>query len=78
MRTAIDWSYNLLNKQEQALSDGWACLCGGCTLEAVRGRMHGLGSRSAGERRCNTANKRSDHGQSGKMIDHSLLQQVEG
>ncbi len=35
IRTAIDWSYNLLNEEEQALFRRLGLFMGGCTLEAV-------------------------------------------
>ena len=35
LRAAMDWSYDLLSKQERALLRGLSVFAGGCTLEAV-------------------------------------------
>jgi non-specific serine/threonine protein kinase len=45
LRSAIDWSYNLLDADEQALFASISVFAGGCTLEAAEAVARGQGSR---------------------------------
>jgi predicted ATPase/transcriptional regulator with XRE-family HTH domain len=80
MRNAIDWSYSLLNPQEQALFRRLGLFRGGCTLEAVTAVY---GNWDSNQRRQKSAAPRSQTSDSvlaelAILIDHSLLLQVDG
>ena len=68
LRNTVEWSYNLLDVQEQRLFQRLSVFVGGCTLEAV-------------EAVCATLDKGDEAGlvmdRVASLIDKSLLQQIE-
>ena len=86
LRSAIEWSYDLLNEQEQKLFRRLAVFVGGCTLEAAEAVC---GMRNGESRMRNERTGYSEfgipHSESmdvldgiGSLINKSLLRQVEG
>lgn len=65
LRSAISWSYDLLNEEEQRLFRRVSVFVGGCTLDAVEGIYSAMGDPTT---------KMLDI--VGSLIDKSLLQQV--
>lgn len=78
MRTAIDWSYNLLNAQEQALFRRLGLFMGGCTPEAVTAVCTQWNSGQALAATPASPAREETMAGLARLIDHSLLQQVEG
>ena len=68
LRNTIEWSYNLLNEQEQRLFRQLSVFVGGCTLEAVEAVHSALGDGDSAEQILNRV---------ASLIDKSLLQQSE-
>jgi predicted ATPase/DNA-binding CsgD family transcriptional regulator len=67
LRTTIQWSYDLLNPQEQRLFQWLSVFAGGCTFEAIEALYRAVGEKT--ETLLDTAIS---------LVDKSLLQQVDG
>jgi predicted ATPase/DNA-binding CsgD family transcriptional regulator len=75
LRRTIDWSYSLLEPEEQALFARLAVFAGGCSLEAVEAVCDG-GTRAEGREASESSASPLDV--VGSLVDKSLLRQSEG
>ena len=78
MRAAIDWSYKLLNGDEQALFRRLGLFMGGCTLEAVTVVCTGWDASEAPSDASLPQRNEATMAALATLIDHSLLLRVEG